>query len=100
MSGMNDLFLKRVLFEGIRGSLERTDACLDIFTGKHVVMTLTHCFFNKSLCSFFTNPYARVYTISKKISHGAFNGENSPTPHIISVHPRSLTDQIKCPILK
>jgi len=59
-SGMDDLLLKRVLFECIRGSLERTDACLGIFTGRHAVMLLTYCYLYTGLCSFFTSPYARV----------------------------------------
>jgi len=48
ISGMDDLFLKRVLFECIRGSLERTDACLDIFTGRDSVMMLNLLFLYKA----------------------------------------------------
>jgi len=68
ISEMDDLFLKRVLFECIRGSLERTDACLDIFTGSGSVMMLNLLFLYKDICSFSTNPYARVLSASGVIT--------------------------------
>jgi hypothetical protein len=68
ISGMDDFLLKCVLFECIRGSLERTDACLDIFTERHAIMMLTYCFLNKGICSFLSNPYARVLSASGVIT--------------------------------
>jgi len=63
VSGMDDLFLKRVLFECIRDSLERTDVCRNHFIANDCLsQSKPVVFYDKSLCSFFTSPYTRVHT--------------------------------------